>query len=54
MFWRNAMTWGADDPEALELVARFRAVEADDPPDDLIWEMRQTVWAKRDVATSRG
>jgi SAM-dependent methyltransferase len=54
MFWRNAMTWAADDPRAVELIARFQVVEADDPPDDVIWEIRQTAWAKGNAATTRG
>jgi hypothetical protein len=53
MFWRNAATWGRDQPEIAELIDHFRALEADDPDVDVIWEMRQVVWSKRDDVRSR-
>jgi SAM-dependent methyltransferase len=47
MFWRNAATFGKDDPEITELIRGFQKLEADDPAADVIWEIRQTVWSKR-------
>jgi SAM-dependent methyltransferase len=47
MFWRNARNFTNDDPEIVELIRRFQAMEADDPQQDVIWEIRQTVWRKR-------
>ena len=42
MFWRNAATWGGDD----DLIAELRAVERAERADPVVWELRQTVWAK--------
>jgi trans-aconitate 2-methyltransferase len=46
MFWRNAMTWGAEIDGADELIAYFRGLEAADPDDEVTWELRQVAWAK--------
>lgn len=46
MFWRNAMTWGAEVDGADELISYFRTLEAADPDDDVTWELRQVAWAK--------
>jgi trans-aconitate 2-methyltransferase len=47
MFWRNAATFAHDDPEVAELIRDFQAMEANDPADNVMWEIRQTVWSKR-------
>lgn len=47
MFWRNAVTWGSEVPDAPELIERLRALEAADPEQEVTWELRQTVWARR-------
>ena len=46
MFWRNAATWGSEVADAEELIAPLRALEADDPDDDVMWELRQTAWSR--------
>jgi trans-aconitate 2-methyltransferase len=52
MFWRNAATWGgeADAPadEVVALIGDLRAVEAADPDELVMWELRQTVWRRED------
>jgi SAM-dependent methyltransferase len=45
MFWRNAVTWRDEVGDAGELIERLRTLEADDPDDDVGWELRQTVWS---------
>ena len=47
MFWRNAATWRAEVDDADSLIEPLRAVEAADPDDDVMWELRQTVWSKQ-------
>ena len=47
MFWRNAVTWGGEVTGGADLVAQLRDVEAADPDEDVIWELRQTVWSRR-------
>jgi len=47
MFWRNATTWGAEVSGATELIAELRALEAADPDEHVLWELRQTVWTRR-------
>jgi SAM-dependent methyltransferase len=42
MFWRNAVTWNGDP----EMIEALRAVEANGG-DDVLWEIRQTVWVRR-------
>jgi trans-aconitate 2-methyltransferase len=42
MFWRNAATWDGD----ADLVDQLRAIEAADRAEPVMWEIRQTVWAK--------
>jgi SAM-dependent methyltransferase len=46
MFWRNAVTWGDEVEDAETLIERLRRLEADDPDDDVRWEIRQTVWSR--------
>jgi trans-aconitate 2-methyltransferase len=46
MFWRNAVTWGDEVGDAAALIERLRTLEADDPDDDVRWELRQTVWSR--------
>jgi trans-aconitate 2-methyltransferase len=46
MFWRNAVTWGDEVDDAGTLIERLRRLEADDPDDDVRWELRQTVWSR--------
>jgi trans-aconitate 2-methyltransferase len=46
MFWRNAVTWGAEVAGSEQLIERLRTLEADDPDDDVQWELRQTVWSR--------
>jgi SAM-dependent methyltransferase len=46
MFWRNAVTWGDEVDDSETLIARLRTLEADDPDDDVRWEIRQTVWSR--------
>jgi SAM-dependent methyltransferase len=46
MFWRNAVTWGNEVDDAETLRERLRRLEADDPDDDVRWEIRQTVWSR--------
>jgi SAM-dependent methyltransferase len=47
MFWRNAVTWGDDVPDAAELIDELRAVERADPDAHVVWELRQTAWSRR-------
>ena len=42
MFWRNATTWGGET----DLVDALRAIDGANRPDPVLWELRQTVWAK--------
>jgi SAM-dependent methyltransferase len=46
MFWRNAVTWSDEVSNASELIERLRTLEADDPDDNVRWEIRQTVWSR--------
>jgi len=46
MFWRNAVTWGDEVAGSEQLIERLRTLEADDPDDDVHWELRQTVWSR--------
>jgi SAM-dependent methyltransferase len=46
MFWRNAVTWGDEIPNAGELIELLRTLEADDPDEQVRWEIRQTVWSR--------
>jgi SAM-dependent methyltransferase len=46
MFWRNAVTWGDEVAGSEQLIERLRTLEADDPDDDVQWELRQTVWSR--------
>ena len=46
MFWRNAVTWSEEVSDASELIDRLRTLEADDPDDSVLWEIRQTVWSR--------
>jgi trans-aconitate 2-methyltransferase len=46
MFWRNAVTWRDEVDDAETLIERLRRLEADDPDDDVRWEIRQTVWSR--------
>ena len=46
MFWRNAVTWGDEVADSVQLIERLRTLEADDPDDDVQWELRQTVWSR--------
>jgi SAM-dependent methyltransferase len=57
MFWRNAVTWEREQPEIHDLITEFRELEASDPADVVIWELRQIVWEKRErgsAVTTRG
>ena len=47
MFWRNATSWGTEVAGAAELVEHLRAIEAADPEEHVMWELRQTVWSRR-------
>jgi SAM-dependent methyltransferase len=47
MFWRNAATWESEVADAPDLIERLRALEAADPAEDVMWELRQTVWVRR-------
>ena len=47
MFWRNAATWGAEVADAPALIDGLRALEAGDPEEEVMWELRQTVWSRR-------
>jgi len=47
MFWRNAKTWGGEVSDASALVDGLRALEAEDPEEQVMWELRQTVWSRR-------
>jgi trans-aconitate 2-methyltransferase len=47
MFWRNATTWSAEVTDAAGLIEPLRALEAEDPDDDVMWELRQTAWTRR-------
>ena len=47
MFWRNAVTWGDEVADAAQLIERLRTLEADDPEEVVMWELRQTVWSRR-------
>ena len=46
MFWRNAVAWGDEVGDAAQLIEYLRTLEADDPDDDVRWELRQTVWSR--------
>ena len=46
MFWRNAVTWGDEVADSEQLIERLRTLEADDPDDEVQWELRQTVWSR--------
>jgi SAM-dependent methyltransferase len=46
MFWRNAVTWGREVAGSGQLIEQLRTLEADDPQDVVIWELRQTVWSR--------
>ena len=48
MFWRNANAWSSEVAEAPELIERLRALEAADPDVQVMWEIRQTVWSRRE------
>jgi trans-aconitate 2-methyltransferase len=47
MFRRNAAVWESEVADAPELIERFRALEAADPEEHVVWELRQTAWVKR-------
>ncbi len=47
MFWRNAVTWQSEIADAPELIKRLQAVEAADPHEHVMWELRQSVFLKR-------
>jgi SAM-dependent methyltransferase len=47
MFWRNATTWGSEVGDALGLIEPLRALEVADPEEQVMWEIRQTVWSRR-------
>ena len=47
MFWRNAATWGGEVSDAPRLIERLRGLEAADPDEQVMWEIRQTVWSRR-------
>ena len=49
MFGRNAVTWGSEVTGAPELIEQLRALEAADPDEHVVWELRQTAWVKRAV-----
>jgi len=51
MFWRNAATWGSEVSDAPALIDELRTLEALDPPDDVVWELRQTVWSVSGTST---
>jgi trans-aconitate 2-methyltransferase len=42
MFWRNAARWGG----AADLVDALQEIEREQRADTVMWELRQTVWAK--------
>jgi trans-aconitate 2-methyltransferase len=42
MFWRNAATWGGEP----DLVEALREIERSNRADEVMWELRQTVWMK--------
>ena len=46
MFWRNAVTWSNEVADAAQLIERLRTLEADDPEEVVMWEIRQTVWSR--------
>jgi SAM-dependent methyltransferase len=46
MFWRNAVTWGDEVSGAATLIDSLRSLEAGDPDEDVMWELRQTVWSR--------
>lgn len=46
MFWRNALTWADEQPAIRDLISYFRALETSDPPDVVIWELRQCAWVR--------
>jgi trans-aconitate 2-methyltransferase len=46
MFWRNAATWGSEIGGADEMITYLRDLEAADPDDHVMWELRQVVWLK--------
>ena len=46
LFWRNAVTWGDEVADAAHLIERLRTLEADDPDEVVLWELRQTVWSR--------
>jgi hypothetical protein len=47
MFWRNAVTWGDEVPDAADLIEQLRTLERADPDAHVVWELRQTVWSRR-------
>jgi SAM-dependent methyltransferase len=47
MFWRNAVTWGDEVPDAANLIEQLRTLERADPDAQVMWELRQTVWSRR-------
>jgi hypothetical protein len=47
MFRRNAITWKSEVADAGDLIERLGALEAEDPDEHVVWELRQTVWARR-------
>jgi trans-aconitate 2-methyltransferase len=47
MFGRNAVTWRSEVADAPELIEQLRALEAADPDEHVVWELRQTAWVKR-------
>jgi len=48
MFWRNATTWESEVPDGPALIDALRTLESSDQLDDVVWELRQTVWSRRD------
>lgn len=46
MFRRNAATWESEVADAPDLIERLGALEADDPDDHVVWELRQTAWVR--------
>jgi trans-aconitate 2-methyltransferase len=47
MFWRNATTWRSEVSDASDLIEQLRALEAEDPDEIVMWELRQSVWSRR-------
>lgn len=46
MFWRNAVTWSEEVADSVQLIERLRTLEAEDPDEVVLWELRQTVWSR--------